>query len=167
LLCRKRNLKRTMDKAEIIATIEQWVNELLAPKEGFFLVQVRIKPTNNVKVFMDGDKGVSIDDCIKVNRSLYKLLEEAKLFPDDDFSLEVSSPGVGEPLLLHRQYVKNIGRWMEVKLIEGPVLEGELKEATEDGIVLEVTTGKGKKAVTQLHSLLFEQIKEASVQVKF
>jgi ribosome maturation factor RimP len=156
-----------MDKAEIIATIEQWVNELLAPKEGFFLVQVRIKPTNNVKVFMDGDKGVSIDDCIKVNRSLYKLLEEAKLFPDDDFSLEVSSPGVGEPLLLHRQYVKNIGRWMEVKLIEGPVLEGELKEATEDGIVLEVTTGKGKKAVTQLHSLLFEQIKEASVQVKF
>ncbi|HMP94772.1 MAG TPA: ribosome assembly cofactor RimP [Phnomibacter sp.] len=156
-----------MEKEKQIAIISQQVEALLAAQPGYFLVQVRIKPTNNVKVFIDADGGVSIDDCIKVNRSLYAWLETSGLFPPEDFSLEVSSPGVGEPLVLYRQYVKNIGRQLQVKLHEGSPLEGELKAATEDGIVLEVTTGKGKKAQTQAHSLLFEQIKEASVQVKF
>jgi Uncharacterized protein conserved in bacteria len=70
------------------------------------LVQVKIKPTNNIKVFLDGDNGITIEDCIKVNRKLYAEIEELAMYPDGDFSLEVSSPGVGEPLLLQRQYVK-------------------------------------------------------------
>jgi len=150
-----------------IAAITKMTEDLLSAQEGFFLVQVRIKPTNNVKVFVDADQGVTIEACIQINRKLYKMLEESGLYPDGDFSLEVSSPGVGEPLVLHRQYTKNIGRHLEVKLADGSVMQGELKDATADGIVLETTTGKGKKAETKTHSILFEQIKTASVQVKF
>jgi len=141
--------------------------DLLAGQQGFFLVQVRIKPTNNVKVFVDADQGVTIESCTQINRKLYKILEESGLYPNGDFSLEVSSAGVGEPLLLHRQYTKNIGRYLEVMLVDGTLLQGELKDATADGIVLESTTGKGKKAEITTHSILFEHIKTASVQVKF
>jgi ribosome maturation factor RimP len=118
-------------------------------------------------VFIDGDKGVTIEDCIRLNRKLYKQLEEMAIYPDGDFSLEVSSPGVGEPLLLHRQYRKNIDRLLEVKLADGSVHTGTLKAATDSGITLETTTGKGKKAEIKTEEFAFEQIKEATVQIKF
>ncbi len=150
-----------------IAVIERMINSLLADMPGYFLVQVRIKPTNNIKVFLDGDQGITIETCIKINRKLYNLVEEEKLYPDGDFSLEVSSPGIGEPLLMHRQYVKNIGRLLEVKLNDGAILEGELKAITNDSIELETVTGKGKKAEIIQHSILFDNIKTTSVQIKF
>ena len=156
-----------MDKNEQIAVIEKIVLEVLEPNPEFFLVQVKIKPTNNVKVFLDGDNGITIEQCIKVNRKLYAALEEMQLYPDGDFSLEISSPGVGEPLLLERQYKKNVGRLLEVKLSDDTILLGILTAATETGIVLETTSGKGKKAITAEHTLLFTQIKEGSVQIKF
>jgi ribosome maturation factor RimP len=161
------------EKEEIMATevaltqIENMINGLLEDMPGYFLVQVRIKPTNNVKVFLDGDTGITIETCIKINRKLYAWVEESQLFPDGDFSLEVSSPGLGEPLILHRQYVKNIGRWVEVKLTDGTVLEGELKTVSDDAIELETTSGKGKKAVVQQQAILFSSIKSTSVQIKF
>jgi ribosome maturation factor RimP len=130
-------------------------------------MQVKVKPTNNIKIFIDGDQGVTIDDCTRLNRALYKQIEEEGLFPDDDFSLEVSSAGVGEPLLMYRQYVKNIGRTVSVVQNDGQILEGELKEAMEDGINLETVTGKGKKAETKQHVILFQNIKTTTVQIKF
>lgn len=156
-----------MDKNEQIAVIEKIIGEVLEPTPAFFLVQVKIKPTNNVKVFLDGDSGITIEQCIKVNRKLYAALEEMQMYPDGDFSLEVSSPGVGEPLLLKRQYVKNVGRLLEVKLQDESILLGTLKATTDSGIVLETTSGKGKKAISTEHTLLFTIIKEASVQIKF
>eukprot|EP01035_Chromulina_nebulosa_P058653 gene58653-80320_t len=129
-----------------IKQIENMINGLLEDMPGYFLVQIRIKPTNNIKVFLDGDQGITIETCIKINRKLYVWIEESKLFPDDDFSLEVSSPGLGEPLLMQRQYVKNIGRSVEVKLEDATVLEGELKAVNDEGIEIETITGKGKKA---------------------
>lgn len=156
-----------MDTSAQIAAISGMINNLLADQPAVFLVQVKIKATNNVKVFVDGDNGITIENCIKLNRKLYAQLEEAGMYPDGDFSLEVSSPGVGEPLLLHRQYTKNIGRLLEVKTLEGAVHTGKLLSAEESGIALEVTTGKGKKAVTQTLSIPFEDIKEASVQIQF
>ncbi|HSR38403.1 MAG TPA: ribosome assembly cofactor RimP [Phnomibacter sp.] len=156
-----------MDTSAQIAAITGMINNLLADQPSVFLVQVKIKPTNNVKVFVDGDNGITIENCIKLNRKLYAQLEEAGMYPDGDFSLEVSSPGVGEPLLLHRQYSKNIGRLLEVKTVEGAVHTGKLISAEESAIALEVTSGKGKKAVTQTLSIPFENIKEASVQIQF
>lgn len=156
-----------MDKSEQIATVERIVNGVLEASPEFFLVQVKIKPTNNIKVFLDGDAGITIEQCIKVNRKLYAELEALALYPDGDFSLEVSSPGVGEPLLLQRQYKKNIGRLLEVIKNDDTVLLGTLLAASDEEISLEVTTGKGKKAETVVHSIQLSQIKEASVQIKF
>ena len=86
---------------------------------NIFWVNVKIKPTNNIKVFIDGDNGISIEKCVQFNRKLYKMIEEASIIPPVNFLLEVSSPGVDEPLKFHRQYTKNIGRFVEVIFNDG------------------------------------------------
>jgi ribosome maturation factor RimP len=98
---------------------------------------------------------------------LYKRLEEAALFPNGDFSLEVSSPGLDEPLKLHRQYRKNIRRQVELVLQDGSKIEGRLVEVSEDGIIVEETRGKNKKKETINHTVLFENIKTTKIQVVF
>jgi len=155
-----------MATATQLQFIETTVNALLADTPGNFLVEIKAAG-NDLKIFLDGDTGITIHECIKVNRGLYKLLEEEKVFPNDDFSLEVSSAGVGEPLLLHRQYVKNTGRWVEVLLNDGQVLEGELKEVQGESIIVETSTGKGKKAEVKQNDILFSNIKSTTVQIKF
>ena len=97
-------------------TIEDYINTLLQKSEDVFPVEVKVSPGNNIKVFLDADNGLTIDTCTRINRALYKQIEEDALFPNGDFALEVSSPGVDEPLKLHRQYKKNIGRTVEVLL---------------------------------------------------
>src|SRR5690349_23707075 len=93
-----------------IQAIEERVTRLLEVNPSHFLVEVRIKPTNNIKVFIDADEGIMLSTLIDYNRKLYKILEESGMFPADDFSLEVSSPGLDEPLKKQRQYKKNVGR---------------------------------------------------------
>ena len=156
-----------MNTENQIETIAQKVNHLLAQHPTHFLVDVRIKPTNNVKVFVDADEGISLADLIEYNRSLYKQLEGSGLFPNDDFSLEVSSPGLDEPLKMHRQYKKNIGRFVDIMLTDGTKKEGKLLEATEDGIVIETEQGKGKKKEVKSESILFDTIKSTKIQVRW
>lgn len=156
-----------MQKETQIQALEQKINSLLEGNPSHFLVEVRIKPTNNIKVFIDGDEGVTLQMLINYNRSLYKLIEESGLFPDGDFSLEVSSPGLDEPLRLHRQYRKNVGRYVEVNLQDGSRKEGKLTEATEDGIIIETESGKGKKKEIKQETILFTDIKSTKIQVKF
>lgn len=150
-----------------IRAIEQKVNEVLETNPSHFLVEVRIKPTNNVKVFIDGDQGIVLSDLILYNRKLYKELEESGLFPGGDFSLEVSSPGLDEPLKLFRQYKKNVGRFVEVHLTDGSRKEGKLLDTTEDGVLIETVSGKGKKKETKQETILFDQIKQTKIQIKF
>ncbi|MBC7848368.1 MAG: ribosome maturation factor [Chitinophagaceae bacterium] len=157
-----------------VSTIESLLAGLMESQPEYFVVEIKIKPTNNVKVFLDGDQGITIEKCIAFNRALYKQLEETKLFPEDDFSLEVSSPGLDEPLKLHRQYKKNVGRLVEVLLKDGVKIDGKLMEVTEDGIIIEETKSKGmqgrqpgKKKEVLLHSLLLENIKSTKLQVVF
>ncbi len=156
-----------MQTETIIEAIEQKINGLLEEHPSHFLVEVRIKPTNNIKVFIDADEGIMLSTLIEYNRKLYKELEESGLFPDGNFSLEVSSPGLDEPLKKHRQYKKNIGRFVEVTLLDATKKEGKLLEATEDGILIEWEEGKGKKKETKQESILFDQIKSTKIQVKF
>ncbi len=150
-----------------IAKLEGLVNQVLGGDEGFFLVEIRIKPTNNIKVFIDGDQGVSIEKCVSVNRKMYKLIEEQEIYTDGNFALEVSSPGLDEPLKMIRQYRKNINRQVEVTLVDGAKTEGILKEVGEDQIVVEETKGKNKKKETVSHSIPFNNIKTTKVQVIF
>src|SRR6476659_6741731 len=120
-----------------IQAIEEKINQLLAGHPSHFLVEIRIKPTNNIKVFIDADEGVVLSDLITYNRKLYKQLEESGMYPDGNFSLEVSSPGLDEPLKKLRQYNKNVGRFVEVTLNDGTRREGKLTAANEEGIVVE------------------------------
>lgn len=143
------------------------MGEILAEEPEFFLVSLRIKPTNNVKVFVDGDQGITIEKCVRINRRLYKAIEESGMYPDGDFSLEVSSPGLDEPLKLTRQFTKNIGRDLEITFNDDTKKEGKLLSVTDADIILEHTEGKGKKAVTQQIVVPFANIKTAVVQVKF
>lgn len=150
-----------------IKGIELRVKNLIHSEPAIFLVEVRIKPVNNIKVFIDGDQGVSIEKLVQYNRRLYKQLEEENLYPDGDFSLEVSSPGLDEPLKLHRQYIKNIGRFVELTDKEDAKREGKLISATEEEIVIEEIKGKGKKVETVQHTISFSEIKATRIQIKF
>ena len=156
-----------MQAEDQIRIIGEKVNNILEDHPSHFLVEVRIKPTNNVKVFIDADEGMILSELISYNRKLYKQLEESGLFPGGDFSLEVSSPGLDEPLKLFRQYKKNVGRFVDITLVDASKKEGKLLEATEDGIVVETETGKGKKKEIKQESVLFDQIKNTKIQVKF
>ena len=152
---------------ETIKVVESLIQALLAGETDYFLVDIRIKPTNNIKVFIDGDQGISIEKCVQFNRALYKKLEELVLFPTGDFSLEVSSPGLDEPLKLLRQYKKNIGRLVELVLQDGSKKEGRLLEVSEDGVIIEETKGKNKKKEVINHTFLFDNIKTTKIQVVF
>jgi len=150
-----------------IQAIEDLVGQILSESEDVFLVSVRIKPTNNIKVFLDADSGLSIDKCVKVNRQMYRTIEEHAWYPDGNFSLEVSSAGIEEPLKMLRQYKKNIGRNVEVILNDDSVLEGKLLEANENLVQLEFIEGKNKKAVTVVKDIPFDQIKQTTVLIAF
>ncbi|MBL0335672.1 MAG: ribosome maturation factor [Chitinophagaceae bacterium] len=151
----------------ITQILEEKIRLLIADDPSLFLVEIRIKPTNNIKIFIDGDEGVSIDKLVRYNRALYRQLEESGMFPGDDFSLEVSSPGLDEPLKLHRQYVKNTGRFVEVTDLEGLKTEGKMIRADETAIVVEEQKGKGKKLEIIEHLIPFERIKTVKIQIKF
>jgi ribosome maturation factor RimP len=156
-----------MNNEPQIVKLEGLVNQVIEGIEGLFLVEIRIKPAKNIKVFIDGDQGVSIDKCVSVNRKMYKLIEEQELYADGNFSLEVSSPGLDEPLKLKRQYHKNLNRNVEVTLLDGSKTEGVLKEVAEDKIMVEETRGKNKKKETVSHTIPFDNIKTTKVQVIF
>lgn len=154
-----------MANEQVIARIREMLEALLADKPEYFLVEVRIKPTNNVKVFVDADNGASIDKLVSLNRQLYPQLEAAALFPDNDFSLEVSSPGLDEPLKTPRQFTKNIGRKVEVTRLDGSTTEGKLLAVTDTELLLEETIGK-KKEIKQTNINLSE-IKHTKVCIVF
>lgn len=150
-----------------LPTIEQFLQTILAEEPNYFLVSVKIKPTNNIKVFLDGDQGLPIEKCVYFNRKLYKLIEEAGIYPEGEFSLEVSSPGIDEPLKLIRQYQKNIGRSVQVVFTDDTIKEGILETVAEADIMIQCTSGKGKKAVTEQVLIPFSNIKSTTVQIKF
>lgn len=139
--------------------------EPLLEGTDIFIVNIKIKPTNNIKLFLDSDTGLSVDKSVRVNRKLYHLIEESGMFPDGDFSLEVSSPGVDEPLGSWRQYKKNVGRTVLVTNNEGAEQTGVLKEVSEEKIVLEVKIPKKKE--TQIVEIPFSDVKSTVVQIIF
>jgi ribosome maturation factor RimP len=156
-----------MQNESQIQVIAQKITTLLEGHPSHFLVDIKIKPTNNIKVFLDADEGINLSTLIQYNRRLYKDMEESGLYPDGNFSLEVSSPDLNEPLKKFRQYKKNIGRYVEVLLNDSSKKEGKLVAATEDGIVIAFETGKGKTRQTQEEAILFDNIKSTKIQVKF
>ncbi len=146
------------------------VDEHLAGTDRF-LVSMTLSTQNHIKVFIDGDKGVSVTDCIVLSKYIESHFDRDA----EDFSLEVSSVGVGQPLVLTRQYRNNVGRRLAIKAKDDRQMKGKLVEATEDGIWLEPDLEKKKKKQkkeiqTETESkvfIIYDDILEARVQVSF
>ena len=113
----------------------------------YFLVNVLIaggKSVPKVIVWLDGDAGVSIDKCAEVSRWLGKRIEDENLI-DSNYTLEVSSPGIDQPLKIFRQYKQHMGRNLRVTLKDGSSKTGKLEEVKEHSIVLTETVKNKKK----------------------
>lgn len=156
-----------MTTENLIEKIDGLLQHVLADEPEYFKIKLKIKPINNVKVYLDGDQGITIEKCIYFNRKLYKLIEAEGLFPPGEFSLEVSSPGVDEPLHEQRQYKRNIGRSVEVVFDDGSKKEGKLLKADENSFTIEEVSGKGKNMVKKELEIPFDQVKSTTVQIKF
>lgn len=150
-----------------LKNIEDFVTGITSQSETIFPVEIKMSPANDIKVFLDADDGITIEKCTAINKALYKYIEESELFPDGNFSLEVSSPGIDEPLKLHRQYKKNIGRKVEVIMNDGSKTEGKLLDVTDQEIIIEEKTGKGNKLTLKKTTILFNQIKHTKVLITF
>lgn len=150
--------------SDVLEKIREFIEPLLVDTD-MFIVSIKIKPTNNVKVFLDADEGLSISKSASINRQLRKHIEESGLLPVEDYSLEVSSPGVDEPLLNDRQYKKNIGRTVLVTQVDGTEHTGVLKEMTGTGLLLEVKIPKKKETLEVTVPLA--DIKTTVVQIIF
>lgn len=134
-----------------------------------FVVEVLVsgkKIPKRVLITIDGDHGITIDDCVDLSRRISKEMDEQAFFVDENYVLEVSTPGIDQPLKLKRQYYKNVGRRLKVKVHEN-ITEGKLKEVSEDQIVLALETGTGKKKELKEIAIPFSEIDKAFVQVSF
>ena len=153
--------------------IEKRVKELVEEKiaaEGrndLFLVDVKFHSNGSLIVLIDGDKGLGIDDCVMVSRHVGFHLEEENTI-ETAYNLEVSSPGLDAPLTLTRQYLKNIGRSLAIKMADGAKREGKLNGITEDAILIEEKIKeKGKRAETVESVVPINQITETKVLISF
>lgn len=152
-------------------TFEDKINDLiktaLRDRTDLFLIECTISSDHHIRILLDGDQGVNLKTCIEISRSIEHNLDRET----EDFSLEVASAGVGNPLQNRRQYTKNIGRKLRVERDSEPTLEGVLTAATETDFTLEwkqrepKPVGKGKQTVIKKEILSYQEIKSAKVLV--
>lgn len=109
--------------------------ESLLDSEQLFVVEATVSPALEIEILLDSDLSVSVDDCVKLSRAMEEVLEPS----GEDFSLTVSSAGIGQPLKLLRQYLKLIGRPVEVLLANGTKILATLVAATDDSITVSYT----------------------------
>jgi ribosome maturation factor RimP len=148
--------------------VSELLNKALEERPSLFLIDLSVNDSNKISVTLDGDNGVTLQDCIDVSRAIEHNLDRE----EQDFSLEVASAGATSPMKNRRQFTKNIGRIVKVKTANGET-EAPLTEANDEFIVLEWTArepkqiGKGKETVQKRAEIRYEDIKEAVVVIKF
>jgi ribosome maturation factor RimP len=150
-------------KKQIVELIDSKVKE-----DGFFIVDVNVKPSNKIEVFIDSDKGVPIEYCVEVSR----LIEHSLDREAEDFELQVSSPGIGQPFKVIEQYHKAVGRPLEVLTNDERIQKGVLKEVFETGFVIEEEKkvkieGKKKKELQVFrYEFSFDEVKRVKELLK-
>lgn len=155
-----------------MSTVAKRIQELLEEKlagTDSFIVDIKVLPKNKIQVFIDSDSGLTIDKCEEVSRYLEFYLDNEGLVPEN-YNLEVSSPGIGQPLKLLRQYKKNVGRHIEVTLENGDKKLGKLLTADDSQIIMEEEVESGsnkKKVVSKKTTIPLKEIKETKVTIKF
>ena len=147
--------------------VKELIEEKISDRPELFLVEVKMLPNNKLIIHVDGDEGISIQDCAAISRHVGFHLEEENTI-EKAYNLEVSSPGVGEPLKLKRQYEKNIGRELSIKLSGGELKEGKLLHMDNNSITIEAKVKeKGKKAQLVETIIGFDNIIETKVLISF
>jgi ribosome maturation factor RimP len=146
----------------------QLLNDGLAEKPELFLIDFSISDTQKILVTLDGDHGVTLQDCIDISRAIEHNIDRE----EHDFALEVASAGLSTPLKMVRQYRKNVGRILKVKTATENI-EAKLDDVNEEFITLSWSArepkkiGKGKETVEKRIELPYSEIKEAIVTVTF
>ncbi|MGY0393522.1 ribosome assembly cofactor RimP [Bizionia sp. KMM 8389] len=149
-------------------TVETLLNDALEEREDLFLIDFKMGADNAISVIIDGDQGVTVDDCVFISRAIEHNIDR----DEHDFSLEVASNGAAEPLVHVRQYKKHVGRDLEVRTQEQEV-KGQLIAATDTDITLKwkarepKPVGKGKVTVEKEAQIAYQDIVEAKVMIKF
>lgn len=149
--------------------VEQLLDNALEKNKSLFLIDLNITADNQIRVILDGDTGVTVEDCISVSREIEHNLDREEW----DFSLEVMSFGLSEPLSFPRQYKKNIGRKLSVKTKDGKKIEGKVLDATDEDCTLAWSArepkpvGKGKVTVKKEAKIPYTDIMEAKVMITF
>ena len=147
-------------------TIVKLVDEAILENQQLFLIDLIISSDDKITVIVDGDNGVPLKECIRISRHIEHNLDRDIA----DFSLEVTSPGLTEPLVNKRQYKKNLGRTIKITT-ELEKFEGKLTKVDENEVVIEWKTreskpiGKGKVTVSKKATLPFNGIKQAKVKL--
>lgn len=149
--------------------VEGLLQVFLDTRPDLFLISLKISVGNDIVVTLDGDQGVSLQDCLDASRAIENNLDRE----EEDFSLQVMSGGLSEPLTNSRQFVKNMGRDLDVILQDEQKISGEIVAADENGVTLMLRyrkpkdIGKGKVDVEEEKFIPYSEIKKALVAVKF
>lgn len=149
--------------------VKTLLDQCLEERLDLFLIDFDVLDNNTIRVVIDGDNGVLVEDCIFVSRAIEHNLDRE----EEDFSLEVTSAGATSPLSHIRQYKKNIGRNVAVKASNNQIFEALLTDVDDEGIKLEWKTrepkpiGKGKVTVKKEAKLAYNDILETKVKIKF
>lgn len=149
--------------------IQELMDVYLAERTDLFVVDWGINAGNAIWVELESDTSTSVSDCMGMSRAVEHNLDRE----EEDFSLEVASPGLDKPLRNPRQFVKNIGRDLKVYPSEGSSLEGELIASTDTGFTLKtkvkerIEGRKSKQWVETDHDFTFESIDKAVVVISF
>ncbi|MGB0933812.1 MAG: ribosome assembly cofactor RimP [Lishizhenia sp.] len=156
-----------ISKENIQQLAQERIDEL---DKGLFIVDISISTSNVIKIEIDSEiGGVAIVDCMSVSRNVEHNLDRE----ENDFELSVTSPGIDKPLRMIKQYIKNIGRDVKIKRTDDSKLEGLLKAANDEGIVVETTRKeriegrKKKETIIEEHPLKYDEIKETKIVISF
>lgn len=149
------------------AIVQRLVEEKLENK--MFLVEITVNERNVINIFIDSYDGLTIDQCVAVSRHVEHSLDRE----EEDFELQVSSPGLSEKFKVKEQFFKYVGRLIEVVASNDEKLEGTILEANADGIVLETSAReipeghKKKQLVIKQHNFKYDEIKSAKAVISF
>ena len=156
-----------MDKGKML---EEKLKEIVRkhlPDDRYFLTEIVAKPAGpktKISIFLDGDQGIDIAVCAQISRQVGKDLEEMEIM-QHPYTLMVSSPGLDRPLKLPRQYYRNLGKTVKIKLVDQQQIEGTLSEVLGDSVVVEMNAAKNKQSMKE--SIPFTEIETTHVLVTF
>lgn len=146
--------------------IEYLLEEALSVNKELFLIDLQITNSGNINIIVDGDNGITIDECVRISRHIEHNLDR----DTEDFALTVSSPDITKPITHNRQYIKNIGRILQIETSLEKI-DATLLSVNQQGILVKYTTkinkeiGKGKKIVEIEKEIPFNSIIKAKVKI--